>query len=109
MFLSDPAGDAAGELAIDTGFGEESYKEAAGTCVVCPLSAHRVTTAVSNGERRFATLVVESRIRDCAQREILYDLGCALRYYELASDVPEHTLSSMRRTRDALVHAWADI
>jgi PKHD-type hydroxylase len=109
VFLSDPAGYEGGELTIDTGYGDEYYKEAAGTCVVCPLPARRATRAVSRGERRLATMVVESRVRDSAQREILYDLGCALGYYELGMGATEETSISLRRTRDALLHEWADI
>ena len=53
-------------------------------------------------------MVVESRVRDPAQREILYDLGCALGYFELGMGAAQETLISLRRTRDTLLHTWAD-
>ncbi|AIE75141.1 MULTISPECIES: Fe2+-dependent dioxygenase [unclassified Synechocystis] len=74
LFLSDPESYGGGELVIDTGFGEQSFKLQAGSLVAYPATfLHRVTT-VTAGERLAAVTWVESWVRSAQQREILFDL-----------------------------------
>jgi PKHD-type hydroxylase len=74
LFLTEPESYEGGELAIDTGMGEQYFKLAAGSMVVYPSThLHRVTE-VTQGIRFAAVTWVQSYVRDAAQREILFDL-----------------------------------
>ncbi len=79
LFLTDPAAYDGGELVIETPAGEQSVKLPAGAAIVYPATTlHRVET-VTRGQRLACVGWVESRIRDVAAREILFDLERARR------------------------------
>jgi PKHD-type hydroxylase len=108
VFLTDPACYDGGELVIDTGYGDESYKEPAGACLVYPTSARYSVAPVMRGTRLTGELCVQSLIRDPAQRQILYDLGCAFRYFELFAAELSPDLERLRRCQEGLLRLWAE-
>ncbi|MFX6330903.1 2OG-Fe(II) oxygenase, partial [Acinetobacter baumannii] len=68
LFLSDPADYDGGELVIETTFGEQRVKLAAGDLVVYPgTSVHRVEP-VTRGARLASFFWIESLVRSEAQR-----------------------------------------
>jgi PKHD-type hydroxylase len=75
LFLNEPETYEGGELVIDTGNGERSYRLPAGDAVAYPSSTIHRVTRVTRGTRLAAVLWVQSRVRDPRKREILYDLG----------------------------------
>jgi len=79
VFLSDPGTYDGGELVVETAAGAQAIKLPAGAAIVYPATfLHRVEP-VTRGERLACVGWVESRIRDGAAREILFDLERARR------------------------------
>lgn len=79
LFLSDPENYSGGELVLHTNEGRKAYKLKPGQALLYPAShLHSVETVLS-GTRHAAILWVQSRVRDAAHREILFDLDAARR------------------------------
>ena len=74
LFLSPPASYDGGELIIESPFGEESYKLAAGSLLLYPsTSLHRVSR-IERGSRIVVVGWMRSYVRDAAKRELLFEL-----------------------------------
>jgi PKHD-type hydroxylase len=104
VFLSDPADYSGGELWIDTGYGEEPHKGRLGGCVAYSCSAKARFAEVASGHRLVAEVAVQSRVPDPAQRQILYDLGCVLHYFDLAD-----AEGQLKNEGQALQRCWDDL
>jgi PKHD-type hydroxylase len=78
LFLADPADYDGGVLEIETAFGVQPVKLAAGDLVLYPASSLHRVTPVTRGARVAAFLWVESLVRDAALRELLFDLDSSI-------------------------------
>ncbi len=107
LFLSDPADYDGGELVIDTSFGEQRVKLAAGDLVVYPgTSVHRVEP-VTRGARLAAFFWIESMVRGDEQRRLLYDMDMSL--MALRTELGEtDELVQLTGTYHNLLRMWAD-
>jgi PKHD-type hydroxylase len=105
IFLSDPAEYGGGDLAIDTGYGIERYRENLGACLIYPAAARSAVEPVTRGTRLTVDFAVQSLIRDPARREILYDIGCAAEYRSICERSDSVTL---RRCYQDLLRLWAE-
>ena len=79
IWLSDPRCYEGGELTLETGDGERSYRLPAGHCLVYPSSLLHCVEPVRSGQRLVAVGWIESRIRQADQRELLFELDTARR------------------------------
>jgi len=107
LFLSDPADYDGGDLVIDTTFGEQRVKLAAGDLVVYPgTSVHRVEP-VTRGTRLASFFWIESMVRADEQRRLLYEMDMSLMTLrgELG-ETPE--LVQLTGTYHNLLRMWAD-
>ena len=77
VFLNEPDDYVGGELVINTSFGEQKIKLAAGAAVVYPSSSLHHVAEVTAGTRLVAVTWTQSIIRDPARRELLYQLNQA--------------------------------
>jgi len=107
LFLSEPIDYDGGELVIDTTFGEQRIKLAAGDLVVYPgTSVHRVEP-VTRGERLASFFWIESMVRADEQRSLLYEMDMSLMQLRQAmGETPE--LVRLTGTYHNLLRMWAD-
>ncbi len=108
VFLSDPDEYDGGELTIETDFGEQSVKEAAGTVVMYPASSRHRVSAVTKGMRLVAVTWVQSLVRDAGRRELLYELHRArAELLKRAPQAPETARVDLVYSN--LVRMWAEV
>jgi PKHD-type hydroxylase len=108
VFLNDPGEYDGGELAVETAFGEQTVKLAAGQAVIYPSSSLHRVAPVTRGERLVAVAWAESMVRDPARRQILHELYQvheALRRQDPDGDPTRKA----GRVRANLMRMWAEI
>lgn len=79
LFLSQPGDYDGGELVLETPTGEESLRLPAGQAVLYPSTLLHRVEPVRRGERLVVVGWLQSRVRDAAQRELLFELDTARR------------------------------
>jgi PKHD-type hydroxylase len=79
LFLAAPESYAGGELMIETSAGEQAFKLPAGALVLYPSTTLHRVAPVTSGVRLAAVGWLQSRLRDAAARELLFDLDTARR------------------------------
>ena len=108
VFLNDPDEYEGGELVINSSFGQNKVKFAAGDAVMYPASSLHHVAEVTKGERLVAVTWVQSMVRDPAQRELLYTLYLAKE--KLLQTAPnEETSNQVNTAYVNLMRMWADI
>lgn len=106
LFLSDPASYEGGALEIEENGGSRRLKPDAGTLILYPSgSLHRVET-VRSGERLAAVGWIESRIRDSAAREILFDLENLRASLSERHDPQSAEMLTLAKTISNLLRRW---
>jgi PKHD-type hydroxylase len=107
LFLSDPADYDGGELVIETTFGEQRVKLAAGDLVVYPgTSVHRVEP-VTRGARLASFFWIERLVRGDEQRRLLWEMDQSLMALRTElGETPE--LIRLTGTYHNLLRMWAD-
>lgn len=74
LFLSEPEDYDGGELEIESAFGLQSVKLAAGDLVLYPASSLHRVNPVTRGARVGSFFWIESFVADVTERTLLYDL-----------------------------------
>ena len=107
LFLAEPDSYDGGDLVIETTFGEQRVKLAAGDMVVYPgTSVHRVEP-VTRGERLASFFWIESMVRSDEQRRLLYEMDLSL--MKLRGELGETAeLVQLTGTYHNLLRMWAD-
>jgi PKHD-type hydroxylase len=103
LFLGDPDSYEGGELVIDSGSREHSYRLAAGDAIAYPTTMFHRVARVTRGSRLAAVVWVQSLVRDAALREVLDDL--AVTRDAIGDGVCQERL---RRSHANLLRLWAD-
>lgn len=107
VFLSDPQTYDGGELVIETAGGEQSVKLPAGAAIVYPATTLHRVNPVTRGERFACVGWIESRIRDAAAREILFDLERARRnLFQAHGKTPDFDL--LAKIAANLLRRWGE-
>lgn len=78
LFLSEPEDYDGGELVIESAFGAQEVKLAAGDMVLYPGASLHQVTPVTRGERLASFFWVQSMVRDDGHRAALFDLDQAV-------------------------------
>ena len=108
IFLNAPEEYDGGELSIQTEFGAQEIKYAAGDAVLYPATTRHQVKEVTNGARKVAVTWVQSMIRDPGQRSILYELGVARdRLLRKAPD--EESTKQIDHAYVNLVRMWSEV
>ncbi len=77
VFLNEPDDYEGGELVVQTAYGPQKVKLAAGSAVVYPSSSLHHVAEVTKGTRLVAVTWTQSMVRDPAKRELLYQMNQA--------------------------------
>ena len=108
IFLNAPEDYDGGELVIQTAFGSQPVKLAAGDGVLYPAGSVHQVNPVTRGERLVAVTWVQSLVRDPARRELLYDLGQAReKLLQSAPDAAE--TAQVNAAYLNLIRMWSEI
>ncbi|WP_430415636.1 Fe2+-dependent dioxygenase [Marinobacter adhaerens] len=109
LFLTDPDDYDGGELTIETGFGTQQIKLAAGDLVLYPSSSLHRVEPVTRGERVSSFFWVQSLVADDGKRSLLFDLDQAIQ--GLTPDRPPQDPELLRLTGvyHNLLRTWASV
>ncbi len=107
VFLSAPEDYDGGELVIEDTFGPRQVKLAAGSMVLYPGSSVHYVNPVTRGERLASFFWIQSMVRSDQQRNILYELDCAIQ--KIAAENPQQSaLTDLAGVYHNLLRCWAD-
>ena len=109
VFLSDPDSYEGGELVIETEFGAQGVKLAAGDMVLYPSSSLHQVTPVTAGDRVCAILWLQSAIADTAERALLYDLDQSIQALSLDRSADDPDVDRLIHVYHNLVRRWAQV
>lgn len=108
IFLNDPSEYEGGELVIQTEYGDQGIKYAAGDAVLYPATTRHRVEKITQGKRLVAVSWVQSLIKDNEQRNILYQLSCAREKLLRKQPEEEHT-KQVDWAYVNLVRRWSEL
>lgn len=108
VYLSDPATYRGGEFVLQTPYGEQRVKEAAGNAIVYPSNMLHRVEPIEEGSRWAAIGWIQSMLREEAQRQIAHEIEM------LRALVVEHFPDSelqerFDRLQSNLIRYWAEV
>lgn len=109
LFLSEPEEYEGGELVIESQYGAQTVKLAAGDMILYPSNSLHQVLPVTHGARLASFFWIQSMIRDIEQRAMLFDLDQsiqALTAEKGGSDIEVMRLSGVYHN---LVRLWAEL
>jgi PKHD-type hydroxylase len=107
LFLASPESYDGGELVIDSDFGSQSVKLAAGDMIVYPSTSRHRVTAVTRGVRLACVFWVQSLVRDDFERELLCELDRTIQRLAQTGADPE-SLVRLAGHYHRLLRMWTD-
>ena len=107
LFLTDPDTYDGGELVIETEYGAQSVKLAAGDLVLYPATSLHQVTPVTRGARISSFFWIQSMVRDGAQREMLYDLDRTIQDLRPDHADDDARLNTLTGLYHNLMRQWA--
>jgi PKHD-type hydroxylase len=108
LFLTDPADYDGGELEIESRFGAQTVKLAAGDLVLYPSSSLHRVMPVTRGARTAAIVWLQSTVRDDDARERLFDLDQTIQSLTPDLGTNDPRLVSLTGVYHNLLRRWAD-
>lgn len=110
VFLSEPEEYEGGELTIETDFGAQPVKLAAGDMVLYPSSSLHQVAPVTRGQRRCAFFWIQSMVADAAERALLFDLDQNIQQLTAsASESQQAQLVQFSGVYHNLLRRWAKV
>jgi PKHD-type hydroxylase len=106
LFLSEPDDYTGGELTVETAFGSQQVKLAAGDMVVYPSSSIHQVMPIIDGTRLVMITWMQSMVQDSAKRAILFDLWQA-REDLLSKDLTGTVAEKLDISYVNLLRMWA--
>lgn len=108
IFLNSPDDYAGGELSIQTDYGLQLIKYAAGDAVMYPATTRHQVEEVTQGKRLVAVTWIQSMVKDAQQRALLYQLSCAREKLLRKQPQEEHT-RQVDLVYVNLVRQWSEL
>lgn len=107
LFLTEPDEYEGGELVVETAYGAQGVKLAAGDMVLYPSnSLHRVDP-VTSGARTCAILWMQSAVADAAERAMLFDLDQSIQALSLDRGKTDPQVDRLIHVYHNLLRKWA--
>jgi PKHD-type hydroxylase len=107
LFLSEPDEYEGGELEIESAFGAQKVKLAAGNMVLYPSSSLHRVTPVTGGSRLASFFWIESLIGDESGRALLFDLDQAIQSITSKVSAEDADLLTLSGVYHNLLRRWA--
>ena len=108
VFLNGPEDYDGGELTIETQFGVQQVKLAAGQAVLYPASSLHRVEPVTRGERIASFFWIESMVRDDAARQILFDLDSSIQVLAGECGHDDRQVIRLTGVYHNLLRRWAE-
>lgn len=110
VFLSEPDEYDGGELTIETAFGAQPVKLAAGDMVLYPSSSLHQVAPVTKGVRHCAFFWIQSMVANEAERTLLFDLDQNIQQLTAtASELQQAQLVQLSGVYHNLLRLWAKV
>lgn len=107
VFLTDPADYDGGELEIETDYGAQAVKLAAGDMVLYPSSSLHQVTPVTRGERVCAITWMQSAVADGPARAMLFDLDQSIQALSAGRAADDPDIDRLIHVYHNLLRRWA--
>jgi PKHD-type hydroxylase len=107
LFLSEPHEYEGGVLEVESEFGVQSVKLAAGDMVLYPSSSLHRVTPVTAGARLASFFWIESMVADEGERSLLFDLDRTVQNLSLSLPGDHHELVRLTGIYHNLLRRWA--
>ena len=108
IFLNNPNEYQGGELVIQTSFGEQQVKLAAGDAILYPSSSVHRVAEVTQGERLVAVSWIQSLVREPDRRALLHELNQA-REILLREKPDSDETRQVNQSYVNLVRMWSEV
>lgn len=108
VFLEDPANYDGGDLAIETRFGVQSVKLAAGDAVLYPSSSLHMVQPVTRGRRLASFFWIQSLVRDETARTSLFDLDQSIQTLAAKVGLDDPSIVRLTGVYHNLLRQWAE-
>lgn len=109
IFLTDPDEYDGGELLIESDFGAQAVKLAAGDMVLYPSSSLHQVTPVTRGARTCAILWLQSAVADASARSMLFDLDQSIRALSVGRAKDDADIDRLIHVYHNLLRRWAQV
>lgn len=109
LFLSSPEEYDGGELLIESQFGGQAVKLAAGDMVLYPSSSLHQVTPVTRGERLCAITWMQSSVADEAARAMLFDLDQSIQALSVGRAADDPDIDRLIHVYHNLLRRWAKV
>lgn len=108
LFLSEPEDYDGGVLTIETNFGVQEVKLAAGDLVLYPSTSLHYVTEVTRGARVASFFWLQSMVRDEGERTLLFDLDQSIQRLTAAHGHKHDEVIRLTGIYHNLIRRWAD-
>ena len=109
LFLTEPDEYDGGVLSIETQFGVQEVKLAAGDMVLYPSSSLHTVTDITRGQRTSCFFWLQSMVRDDGQRTLLYDMDQSVQILSQERGAKDPEVVRLTGVYHNLMRRWADV
>jgi len=108
LFLTEPEDYDGGELVIETLYGAQDVKLAAGDMVLYPASSLHSVSEITRGARTSSFFWLQSMVRDDGERTLLFDLDQSVQTLSATQGPTDPEVIRLTGIYHNLIRRWAD-